>query len=221
MVPAEMLKVHHFFQQTLKTAVTVPVYYQISPFFLYSASQCTFPWSQKCALHRLYPSSLFDITGPHVLCILSTAKAKFLFTLSDKAAQCWILLDGSGWEIQFSDSQRNGFGQEQWFSISNSPQGALSFCSSLSLHLVDSIVLFSEQWNGLSSSSVLSGVFVLWNKWTDGPKTSKGLLQARGVCVCLCPWSCMHENLVLVDICVCGVPMTVVSVCICVNVVCT
>lgn len=117
-------------------------------------------------------------------------------------AQYWILLDDSDWEIQFSDSQRNGFGQEQWFSISNSPRGALSFCSSLSLHLVDSIVLFSEQWNGLSSSSVLSGVFVLWNKWTDGSQTSNGSWRLE-VCVSLWAFACMHENLcVCVHFCV-------------------
>lgn len=120
-----------------------------------------------------------------VLHVSSLRKSKVLLTLGDIVAQYWILLDDSNWEIQFSDSQRNGFGQEQWFSISNSPQGALSFCSSLSLHLVDSIVLFSEQWNGLSSSSVLSGVFVLWNKWTDGSQTSNGS-RKLGVCVCVC-----------------------------------
>lgn len=129
-----------------------------------------------------------------VLHVSSLRKSKVLLTLGDIVAQYWILLDDSNWEIQFSDSQRNGFGQEQWFSISNSPQGALSFCSSLSLHLVDSIVLFSEQWNGLSSSSVLSGVFVLWNKWTDGSQTSNGS-RKLGVCVCLCLFAHMHENL--------------------------
>lgn len=118
--------------------------------------------------------SLCDITGRYVPHISSLAEAKFLLTWDDMVARYWILLDDSDWEIQFSDSQRNGLGQEQWFSISNSPWGALSFCSSLSPHLVDSIVLFSEQWNGLSSSSVLSGVFVLWNKWTDGSQTSTG-----------------------------------------------
>lgn len=56
---------------------------------------------------------------------------------------------------------------------------ALSFCSSLSLHLVNSIVLFSEQWNGLSGSSVQSGVFVLWNKWTDGQKRGEKRHRVR------------------------------------------
>ena len=121
------------------------------------------PYIPLCVLTRLY-----------VPYILRLGKARFLLTLVNMVALYWILLDDSDWEIQFSDSQRNGFGQEQWFLISNSPRGALSFCSSLSLHLVDSIVLFSEQWNGLSSSSVLSGVFVLWNKWTDGSQTSMG-----------------------------------------------
>lgn len=115
-------------------------------------------------------------------------------------AHCWILLYDSDWEIQFSDSQRNGFGQEQWFSISNSPRGALSFCSSLSLHLVDSIVLFSEQWNGLSSSSVLSGVFVLWNKWTDGSQTSNGSWRLE-VCVAVCVYSLAWKS---VNVCVCA-----------------
>lgn len=108
-------------------------------------------------------------------------------------AQWWILLDDGDWKIQFSDSQRNGFGQEQWFSIANSPRGALSFCSSLSLHLVDSIVLFSEQWNGLSSSSVLSGVFVLWNKWTDGSQTSNGSWRLE---VCVCLYACVFLSTV-------------------------
>lgn len=138
-----------------------------------------------------------------VLHVSSLRKSKVLLTLGDIVAQYWILLDDSNWEIQFSDSQRNGFGQEQWFSISNSPQGALSFCSSLSLHLVDSIVLFSEQWNGLSSSSVLSGVFVLWNKWTDGSQTSNGS-RKLGVCVfvSVCSYAWKSVNL-LVYVCVC------------------
>lgn len=140
-----------------------------------------------------------------VLHVSSLRKSKVLLTLGDIVAQYWILLDDSNCEIQFSDSQRNGFGQEQWFSISNSPQGALSFCSSLSLHLVDSIVLFSEQWNGLSSFSVLSGVFVLWNKWTDGSQTSNGS-RKLGVCVYVFVSVCSHAwksvNL-LVYVCVC------------------
>lgn len=108
-----------------------------------------------------------------------------------------------------SDSQRNGIGQEQRFSIPSSPRCALSFCSSLSLHLVNSIVLFSEQWNGLSGSSVLSGVFVLWNKWTDGSKKRRAKKGSRSerhkVCIsecicmdvrkslCVCVCVCVHE----------------------------
>lgn len=104
-----------------------------------------------------------------------------------------------------SDSQRNGPGQEHRFSISNSPRCALSFCSSLSLHLVNSIVLFSEQWNGLSGSSVLSGVFVLWNKWTDGPKKrrKKAPGQRGERCVFLNVFACMWGNLKLWCLCVC------------------
>lgn len=106
-----------------------------------------------------------------------------------------------------SDSQRNGFGQEQRFSIPSSPRCALNFCSSLSLHLVNSIVLFSEQWNGLSGSSVLSGVFVLWNKWTDGSKKRRGKKapgQRSTRCVFLNAFACMWGNLwTLVSVCVC------------------
>lgn len=106
-----------------------------------------------------------------------------------------------------SDCQRNGFGQEQRFSIPSSPRCALNFCSSLSLHLVNSIVLFSEQWNGLSGSSVLSGVFVLWNKWTDGSKKRRGKKapgQRSTRCVFLNAFACMWGNLwTLVSVCVC------------------
>lgn len=116
-------------------------------------------------------------------------------------AQYWIVLDDSDLEIHFSDSQRNGFGQEQWFSISNSPRGALSFCSSLSLHLVDSIVLFSEQWNGLSGSSALSGVFVLWNKWTDGSQNQHRVTEARGVRSCVCVHSHVWNSVNRVCVC--------------------
>lgn len=148
----------------------------------------------------------YDITGLYVPHDLSFTKAKFPLTLADIVAEYWILLDDIDWKIQFSDSQRNGFGQEQWFSISNSPQGALSFCSSLSLHLVDSIVLFSEQWNGLSSSSVLSGVFVLWNKWTDGSQTGNGSRMLECVCVSICAHAWKSGNIYLcVSACVCCV----------------
>lgn len=157
-----------------------------------------------------------DITGLYVLHILSRAKAGFLLTSGVMATRYWIALDDSGREIHFSDSQWNGFGQEQWFSISNSPWGALSFCSSLSLHLVDSIVLLSEQWNGLSSSSALSGVFVLWNKWTDGSQTSDGSWRLE-VCISLCV--CLLVRIGTLRTCVCTllcVPMHVVYVCVCV-----
>lgn len=164
------------------------------------------------------------ITGLYVPHILSLAKAKFLLTFAVMVAQYWILLDDSDWEIQFSDFQRNGFGQEQWFSISNSPRGALSFCSSLSLHLVDSIVLFSEQWNGLSSSSVLSGVFVLWNKWTDGSPTSNGSWRLEvcvrvSVCVRLHAWKSMCVYGVYVFPCMLWVCIFMfIAVCVCVRV---
>ena len=151
-----------------------------------------------------------DITGLYVLHILSRSKAGFLLTSGVMAARYWIALDDSGREIHFSDSQWNGFGQEQWFSISNSPRGALSFCSSLSLHLVDSIVLLSEQWNGLSSSSALSGVFVLWNKWTDGSQTSDGSWRLE-VCISVCAHFCVCPCMWRVCVCVC------VCVCLCLH----
>lgn len=144
---------------------------------------CTIEVEKKCTTSWLLLCNMrYTITGHHLLHILSLSKAKFLLNRSDNVAHDQILLDGSDWEIQSSDSKKNGFRQEQRFSISNSPLGALSFCSSLSLHLVTSIALFTEQWNGLSGSSVQSGVFVRRNKRTDGPQTGSGSCR-REVCM--------------------------------------